>query len=554
MMDREASYVKYDPDWGIRPIEPLPEVPAYSILTESAKRWPDKVALICCGYQVTYEELNKLSDQLAQVLVEQFAVKQGDRVGTMMPNCIQHSIAFFAILKTGAVAVPCNVMYKPRELAYQLKDAEIETLLALDVFYPVIAQAQPGSCLKNVLLTHFSDFAADKGRVPPPFQGERREPVGTHDMLKLMAQSTLLNEYAPVDVENDLGLILYTAGTTGVSKGVMESHRNILACTFPTIPVYDLTEKDTSLQIMPMFHCSGYCLVQLPILAAGGTVVHVPLFNPEHCAHWVREHEVSIIFAPPTFYVGLLNNAEFNKHGYPSLRITLSCGGPQPEPVRTKWEKTTGRQLWDGYGMTETMCQGASVLSMPNKYRPGAIGSAFNCEVKVVDDQGEMVPRRKAGELMMRGVGIAEGYWRKPEETEKAFVADGWLHSGDAGYMDEDGFVYFVDRYKDIIVASGYNVAPAEVEAALMSHPAVREAAVIGVPDEYRGETIKAFISLTDNAKTVGEGEQQLIEDILSYCKEHLATFKLPRAIEVLEEIPKSAVGKVLRRQLRERQ
>ncbi len=548
MADKSISHVKFNPEWGLNPPTPLPQQPAYTILTNSARKWPQRTALICCGRMISYEELNSLSDKLAQVLVQVFGVERGNRVATMMPNCIQHTIAFFAILKAGAVAVPCNVMYKPRELTYQINDAEVKTIIALDTFYPIISEVKKATMLENIILTNMKDFVGNEEEIPDRFRNDPINPPDIHKFTQLLSESDGNIDYVLTDVE-DLAMLLYTAGTTGLSKGVIEANRNIWACTSPTVDVYGLTEQDVNLQVMPMFHCSGYCLAQLPTLFAGGTVVHVPLFNPKSCIQWIVEYGVSIIFAPPTFYVALMNEPEFKQYKYSSLRITFSVGAPQPEPVRFGWEEATGLKLLDGYGMTETMCQGASVLSLPNKYRPGAIGSAFNCEIKIVDDNGEIVPRGTIGEIMFKGVGVAKGYWKKPEETAKAFLSDGWLHSGDAGYMDEDDFIYFVDRYKDLIVTSGYNVAPAEVEATIMSHPSVKEAAVVGVPDKYKGEAIKAFISLREECKR--KDIKSLKESILEHCKRDLATFKVPKFIEIVDEIPKSSIGKILRRKLR---
>lgn len=545
----DKSIIKFDPKFGVNPSQPLPDVPAYTIITEGAKKQPEKIAVVCCGKEITYRELNELSDRLAQQLSARFKVFKGDRVATMMPNCIQHSIALFAILKIGAVMVPCNVMYKPRELNYQLKDSDAKVIIALDVFNDTIEAAKTNTSTSTVILSRLSDFAENEDEIPPMFASSKQEiPADRYDLIKLLNEAESIENYAEIDIENDLALILYTAGTTGVSKGVMEAHRNLWACTSPTVSIYGFTENDINLQIMPMFHCSGYCLVQLPILFAGGTVIHVPLFNPQNCIDLIRKYKVSIIFAPPTFFVGIMNTPGFDEATYPDLKITLSCGAPQPAPVRIRWEKITGKILFDGYGMTESMCQAAGVLSMPNKYRPGAIGGPFNCEVKVVDSNGEVVPVGTIGEIRFKGEGVAKGYWKKPEQTQETFLKDGWLCSGDAGYIDEDGFVFFVDRYKDLIVTSGYNVAPAEVESILMGHSAVKEAAVVGIPDDYKGEAVMAFISVTDESKNSVK-----VDDILKFCKETLSTFKVPKKIQIVDEIPKNAVGKIMRRELRDK-
>ena len=546
----KESYIKFNPEWGIIPPPPLPQEPIYSIVTEGARKWPSKTALVCYDYSISYQDLDLLSDRLAQALVEEFGVKRWDRVAVMLPNCIQHTIAFFAILKIGAIETPLNVMYRPREIAYQINDAETDIIIALDVFYPLIAEAQKETRLKNIVLADLTTYTS--GKVPDRFIADKKTYPGTHDFDQLVDKYKGEIEHSPIDVEIDLAQILYTAGTTGLPKGVMEPHRTLWANNQARY-VYGFTGDDTNLQIMPMFHCSGFCLVQLPILTSGGTVVLVPLFNPKECIKWIQDYNVSVIFAPPTFFTALINEPEVAELKHSSLRITLSCGGPQTEPTRLKWKEITGLDLWDGYGMTETQCGGTSILSAPYKYKPGAVGSAFNGEVKIVDEKGNIVPVGTVGETMFKGPGLAAGYWKKPQETRDKFTSDGWLHSGDACWMDEEGFIYFSDRYKDLIVASGYNVAPLEVESVLMGHSAVREAAVIGIPDEYRGETVKAFISLTEKAKAI-EDKEALKQDILKHCKNELATFKVPKDIEIIDEIPKNAVGKILRRQLREKQ
>ncbi|BBO69746.1 long-chain-fatty-acid--CoA ligase [Desulfosarcina alkanivorans] len=547
-MKMDKSIIKFEPNFGVYPPKPLPNVPAYTILTESAKAYPDKVALVCCGKEVTYHELDQLSDRLAWQLSKRFHIGKGDRVATMMPNSIQHSIALFAVLKIGAVMVPCNVMYKHRELRYQLKDSEARVIIALDVFHNTIEAARQDTAIETVVLSKLSDFTENDDQIPALFHSSKEAlPDGCLSLVSLLEEGQALNDYAEIDTENDLALLLYTAGTTGVSKGVMEAHRNLWACTSPTVDIYGFTENDVNLQIMPMFHCSGYCLVQLPMLFVGGTVVHVPLFEPQICIELINKYKITTIFAPPTFFVGLMNTPGFENGTYPDLKTTLSCGAPQPDPVRLRWEEITGKRLLDGYGMTESMCQGSGVLSMPNKYRPGAIGGPFNCKVKVVDSNLEIVSVGTVGEIMFNGEGVAKGYWNKPEQTKDTFLEDGWLKTGDAGYIDEDGYVYFVDRYKDLIVTSGYNVAPAEVESVLMAHSTVKEAAVIGVKDEYKGEVVTAFISVMEESKN-----DVSLEDIFAFCKERMATFKVPKKIVIVDEIPKNAVGKIMRRELRE--
>ncbi|MCL5289861.1 MAG: AMP-binding protein [Firmicutes bacterium] len=545
-MKTNLSYIKFDPGWSLQLIPPLPEQPIYEIIKQSAKKWPQKTALICLGRKITFRELDKLTDQLAQALVS-LGVKKGDRVATMMPNCIQHTVAFFGINKTGAIAVPFNVMYKEKEIEYQLNDSGCKTIIALDSFCPIIERVKEKTLITNIVLTNLKDFAGEDKIIPPIFAADKKVLANTYDF------NALLNSYKPVSLsldinpDNDLSLLLYTAGTTGVSKGVMISHRNMWAAAHPSKYIFDLSEEDVDMQVMPMFHASGYCLLQLPVLYSGGTVVLVPLFNAKECLNLIDELKITIIFAPPTLFTALLNHPDFSKHDLGGIRIPLSCGAPLPRAIKENWDKITGNYLYDGYGLTETTAQGTAVLSMPMKKKPGAVGVVLCGELKIVDQNGEIVPRGTTGEVMFRGDGVAKGYWNKSEETKKSFTDNGWLHTGDAAYLDDEDFLYFVDRYKDLIITSGYNVAPLEIENVIMQHPAVNEAAVVGIPDEYRGETVKAYVSLKQEYKNrVSE------QDIIDICKKELATFKVPRIIKFIDEIPKNPVGKILRRQLRE--
>ncbi len=544
-METKESYSKFRDEWGIRPVPPLPNKPIYKIVMEGAKKWPEKDALICLGSRLTYKELDELSNRLAFALADRLGVKKGDRVATMLPTCIQHTLVFFAVNKLGAIHVPCNVMYKSRELEQQLNDCGAKVFITLSSFLPIVEAIKDKTSVEHIIVTNIEDFATFQEEIPPIFKAEKKEFPGTQ-LLSLLEEPGELPE-VKITSSEDLSLILYTAGTTGISKGVMGAHKNVWSCVHPTKYIYDFDEEDVNLQIMPMFHCSGYCLVQLPILYSGGTSVLVPFFDAKNCLRWIQDHRVTRIFAPPTFFVGLMNAPKIGSYDLSSLKTTLSCGAPQPPPVREEWKGITGLGLFDGYGLTETMCQGGSVVSMPNKYKPEAIGSAFNSEVKIVDERGKIVPHGTVGEFMFRGDGVAKGYWRKPEETKRTFLDDGWVHTGDSGYMDDEEFMYFVDRYKDLIVASGYNVAPAEVEGVLMSHPAVKEAGVVGVPDPYRGETVKAFVSLKEKYR-----DKVAPEELIEFCKRNMAAFKVPREIRFIGEVPKNPVGKILRRKLKE--
>jgi long-chain acyl-CoA synthetase len=489
---------------------------------------------------------------LAFGLINNFNLSKGDRVAMMMPNCIQHTLSYFGINKAGAVAAPVNVMYRERELEYQLNDSGSETIIALDSFYPLIQKVRDSTPLKNIILTNLKDFTSPDAHIPPIFATEKTRPEGTYDLVKFLEEAASTVPEIEIDADRDLSLLLYTAGTTGLPKGVMEAHKLCWAAALSLVSADGITEKDVDLQIMPMFHTSGYNLAQMPILSAGGTVVLVPLFDPKECLEQLVKYKVSIIYAPPTFYVGLVNFSEIDDYDLSNIRISLACGAPTPPPIIDRWKEKTGLTLADGLGLTETHCGSiisGGVMNNPARQKLGTIGPPIS-EAKIVNENGEILPVGETGELMFRFIGdFTRGYWNKPEETKAAWTEDGWLHTGDAAYVDEEGFFYFVDRYKDLIIASGYNIAPTEIDGIIMQHDAVKEVATIGIPDSYRGQTVKVFVSLKDEYK--GKVKEQ---EIIDFCRDKMATFKVPRSVEFIEEIPKNSVGKIMRRILQERE
>lgn len=540
------SYARFNPEWGAHPIPPVPDTPIHKIVGDNARKYPDKVALICLGRKMGYRELDDLSSRLAFVLTNRFGVTKGDRVAIMQPNSIQHLIVFLAVNKLGATYSPVNVMYTPRELEYQLDDCGAKVFVSLDKFYPRMEEIRDRTSVEHVILTNIEDFALLKDEVPERLKEERKEIPGTYQLLSLLEEPAGELPEVEIDPSEDLAFLWYTAGTTGVSKGVMITHKGFMTATHNAPFVLGLTESDVLLNIFPRFHCGGWLVESFPILYAGGTVVEVPLFDARKCLEWIERYGVSVIFAPPTLYSSLLNQPDFGEYDLSSLRITSSNGAPQPAALRDTWKSMTGLTLIQGYGLTETSCQGSATMLMPNKHKDGSVGVPFCCEIKIVDDEGQVVPRGVVGEILFRSEANARGYWNKPEMTRETFQEDGWLRTGDAAHMDEEDFVHFTERYKDLIIASGYNIAPTEVEGVLLQHPAVREAGVVGIPDEYRGETVKAFVSL--HAGHEGTTPDELI----AHCRRVLAAFKIPRAIQFIDEVPKNPAGKTLRRRLRE--
>lgn len=542
--DSGLSYLAFDPGWGYEKMPPVPEIPLHDLIRQSSARYRDKVALVSLGRSLTYGEMDDYSDRLAHYLALA-GVKKGDRVATMLPNCAQHVLAFHGIIKSGAVSVPCNVMLKGEELAYILSDSGAETAICLDLLYPLLRAAAGNTPVKKIITVHVKDFHQEGHWVPPLLDRDKMTFPDAEDLKEILERYPPDPPRPEINTREDLALLLYTAGTTGFPKGVMETHFNMVYNCLSHSHLMNLNNGDVNLQIMPMFHTSGYFLGLHPVLYRGGTVVMMPMFDPGELLKIVSGYGVNTLFAPPTLFVAMVNHPDLPGHDLKHFKLATGCGAPVPTALQKSWKELTGVDLTNGWGMTETNCGG--IMSLPHKKNLDSIGVPVAGEVKIVDHYGKMAPRGQVGEICFRGPQVARGYWNKPAETAAAFDGEGWLHTGDAGYMDGEGFIYFVDRIKDLIIASGYNIAPFEVESVIMKHPAVLEVAVIGVPDQYRGETVKAFITLKEEYRgRVGE------EDIEGFCRENMATYKRPRIIEFVDELPKSAVGKVLRRKLRD--
>jgi len=510
---------------------------------------PEHPVFISFEHMVTYRELDELSDRFANVLIEK-GIRKGDRVAFYLPNCLQALVAFFGISKTGAIVVTCNVMLKKDELAYQLADSESKAIVTLDTLYPVVESIRGQVPLHYVFITNIMDYAGQGAWVPPEFEREKMTtlPPEVFDFVSEIGKASAQSPDAPdINPHKDLISIIYTSGTTGRAKGVMLSHYNYLADCITLSCRGDWKEDDVSLFLFPIFHAGNHGLVLFPSIFMGMTMINVPKFDSGVVLELIEKYRVSVTHIPPTGYIGLVHHPKFDSFDLSSLRYCSAGGAPLPPALVEEWQRKTGVRILDAYGLTETI-SGLPLHETKLKNRLGSAGTAGG-EVKIVDREGQTVPTGTTGEIVVRGPWVAMGYWNKPEETRSVFMEDGWFYTGDAGYMDEDGFVYVVDRYKDLIVTSGYNVAPAEVEKVILTHEAVQEACVFGIPDSYRGEAVKAAVVLKENFKgKVGASE------IIGYCREKMAVYKAPRHVDFIEEIPKTASGKMLRRLLREKE
>ena len=524
---------------------------ALAMFEQSAQRAADRPAIRYFDAELTWADVDRLSDALA-VGLQELGVAHGDRVGLYLQNVPAFVIAMVAAWKAGAIMVSLNPMYKAREVKEILDDSGATALVALDTLYAdVAAEVVPQTSVKAVVTTSPLDFADEGGTTPPALASvERRRCEGTRDLLEL-ARDHEGRKPEPVDPgPDDVAFLTYTSGTTGPPKGAMNTHRNVVFNAQVYRDWMRLGKDDSNFAAAPLFHITGLIgHVALSMLAPMPLVLF-HRFEPGLALEVAERHKPTFTIAAITAFIALLNHPDSKTRDLSSLRTVYSGGAPIPAATVEAFEERFGAYIHNIYGLTETTSPSHAVpldRRAPVDESSGALSvgvPVFNAVVKVVGEDGEELPPGEVGEFVTSGPMVVPGYWEKPEETEHA-LPGGALRTGDVGFMDADGWFYLVDRKKDQINASGYKVWPREVEDVLYGHPAVREAAVVGVPDEYRGETVKAFVSLKAGRSA---DEQELI----AFCRERMAAYKYPRQVEIIDEVPKTATGKILRRELRE--
>ncbi|MGQ4892433.1 MAG: long-chain-fatty-acid--CoA ligase [Candidatus Njordarchaeia archaeon] len=542
----------------------IPEKGLHELFEETAKRLPDKTALIFEGKKITFSELDKYSSSFANFL-QSIGIKKGDRVAIYLPNMPQFAIAFFGILKAGAIVVPHNPLYVERELEHQLNDCGARAIITLDVvgdvnFYQRVATIKDKTKLEHVIATNLGDFLpgikAVLGRLLGKVPKKKKYP-STYDLMDILKKYPPKYNKVEINSKEDLALFQYTGGTTGVPKGAMLTHYNLISNALQIRSWAYVTEEDVMMGVLPFFHIYGLTVSFVSSMLTGNTVIVVPRFEVKHVLELVQKYKVTLFPGVPTMYIAMINHPDLSKYDLSSIRACISGAAPLPVIVRKKFMEITGGILVEGYGLSEASpVTHINPMDDPEKIRDGSIGLPIpNTDAKIVDvETGEDLPIGEVGELAVRGPQVMKGYWNMPEETKKVLV-NGWLRTGDIAKMDEDGYFYIVDRKKDMINAAGYKVWPREIEEVLFKHPKVKEAAVIGVPDPYRGETVKAYIVPKDEYADVLTDEskrEEFIKELDAFCREHLAAYKVPRLFEFRKELPKSLVGKVLRRVLKE--
>lgn len=553
MVVKEKPWFQHYPGPTPRQLD-YPNHPLPFFLEQSAREFPDREAVVFMGKRLSYRELLQDVYRLANAL-DELGVQKGERVAIMLPNSPQAVIAYYAVLFLGGVVVQTNPMYKERELEHQLVDSEAETIICLDLVYKQVANVRTSTSLKRVIVSSIKDYLPFPKNWLYPFKlrkdGIRLDvPYGRDDVY---AFSNLLKKALPSPLEcrvesmEEIALLQYTGGTTGLAKGAMLTHRNtvvnVVQCDAWMYKGKRGEEK--VLGIVPFFHVYGMTVVMNYAVYLAATMVLLPRFNVEDTLKAITEERPTLFPGAPTMYVALINHPDIGKYDLSSINACLSGSAPLPPVVQERFEKLSGGRLVEGYGLTETSPV-THVNPIWEKRKKGSIGLPWpDTDCRVVDlETGEELEPGGVGVLEIKGPQVMKGYWKRDEETKKS-LRNGWFNTGDIGTMDDEGYFYIMDRRKDLIIAGGFNIYPREVEEVLYDHPSIREAAVIGVPDPYRGETVKAFV-------VPKEGEELTEEELDRYCREKLANYKIPRLYELRDELPKTTVGKVLKRVLLE--
>jgi long-chain acyl-CoA synthetase len=526
------------------------EITIAEALRRSAREFPDKDALIFLGARVSFRKLDELVDRFAQSLLG-LGVAPGDRVAMLLPNSPQQVIASYAAWRIGAVVVMNNPLYTDPELHHQLNDSGAVVLVTLDLLAPRMIALRPKTKVKSIVVAHIRDHLAfPKKQLLPIVAKDKHRDIpaqpGVYEWSDLLKKGKPEDPGIAVDFQG-LACLQYTGGTTGVSKGAMLTHAG-LSCNIQQITAWmpTLTRGSHSLLgAIPFFHVFGLSCAMNIAVWMGWTDVLLPRPEPDAMLEAVEKYRISAVSAVPTLYVGMLSHPKAMKHDLTSLLACTSGAGPMPLEVMHQFNKQSGATIYEGYGLTE-----ASPLVTCNPYggkvKAGSIGLPIpDTEVRIVDVETgtKEMPVGEPGEIVIRGPQVMQGYYNRPDETAIA-VRDGWLFTGDVGTMDDEGYFYIVDRKKDMIIAGGYNIYPRDIDEVLFEHPKVLEACAIGIPDAYRGETVKAFVVLRP-------GETATAEEIMDFCKDKLAAYKVPRIVEFINTLPKSPVGKILRKELR---
>ncbi|PEJ57257.1 long-chain fatty acid--CoA ligase [Bacillus sp. AFS002410] len=524
-----SHYPEYIAKELLIPAKSIPEM-----FNEAVESFSSHYCLSFFGRKKTYKEVHTAVTSLASAL-QLNGIQKGDRVAIMLPNCPQYVISFYGILTVGGIVTQVNPMSVERELKDLLNDSGAETIIVLNSLYPTVKSIMDETKLQNIIVVSFTESQEnyDSG-----ISFEKFLQSGGPDVKDVN-----------VNCEEDVAILQYTGGTTGRSKGVMLTHRNLYANILQQKEFFKGAfdqGRERVLSIIPFFHVYGMTVCINLSVFMGNEMIILPRFEVQEVLNTIKSEQPTLFPGVPTMYVALINHPDSEKYGIDTMKICNSGSAPMPVELMKQFENKTGAMILEGYGLSEasptTHCNPAFAVR-----KPGTVGIPYpSTDSKIVDlaNGVDEVPVGEIGELIIKGPQVMKGYWNLPEETANT-IKDGWLYTGDIASVDEDGYVTILDRKKDMIIASGFNIYPREIEEVIYEHPLVKEAVVIGVPDNYRGETVKAVIVLKDgmNVSSV---------EMIEYCKSNLAAYKVPRMIEFRNELPKTNVGKILRRAIRE--
>jgi long-chain acyl-CoA synthetase len=568
-MTERPWLANYPPDVP-QTLAPFPEKSVYALLEESADRFPDHPAVVFpvapMAKRLTYREVAAQAAQLSRALAS-MGIRKGDRVGFVLPNCPQYVIAFYACQRLGAVVVGFNPLYTQRELSHQLQDAGIRIAIVLDLLFPLVDAVREEAGLDRVIVSRVGDYlrfpinklAPLKQKREAKHEGHPWPPVPSGaDVIwwsDLMDQTYPEVPVAVVDAVEDVAALLYTGGTTGAAKGAMLTHHNMVSNVLQASSWFDIQPgKDVMMCVLPFFHSYGLQAVMNVGIAGGMKLVLLPRFDLTMALKAIAKEKPTLFPGVPRIYIAINESPQTKKYDLSSIRACFSGAAPLPVAVAEKFETITGGRLVEGYGLTETSPV-THINPISGKRKFGTIGLPIpdtDCRIVDLDDPEKEMARGEPGELAIAGPQVMKGYWNRPQETGEMIQQDQggtrWLYTGDIATMDDEGYFAIVDRKKDMILVSGFNVYPTDVEQVLYRHPKIMKVSVVGIPDETTGEAVKAFIVLK-------EGESADAEEIIAWCRDEkhgLTAYRVPKHIEFRDSLPETIVGKVLRRVLLE--
>jgi len=498
-----------------------------TILEESTRRNPDKVALILDDFKMTYRQLDEAANQVANALRSR-GVEPGARVGMMLPNVPHFPMIYFGILKAGCIAVPMNPLLKAPEIQYYLRDSDASVFFYWDMFAKeAVEGARRAPSVKNTV--HVSMLGGDA-------------PEGTSDFFQLIGTQPKVFDSVATGAD-DICLLIYTSGTTGKPKGAALTNFNLFECCHVGTHIFEFQDHDVILATLPMFHSFGLSNVVNGSIHGGITMTLLPRFDADKALQVIQRDKVTLFMGVPTMYFAMLHHPERSTYDLGNLRLCVSGGASIPGEVIRAWEQATGTKILEGYGLSETSPT-ATFNQLDVGQKVGSIGTPlWGVQLKVFDDEGNEVAQGEHGEICIKGHNVMKEYWRNPEATAEA-IKDGWFHSGDIGFVDEEGFFFIVDRKKEMIIRGGFNVYPREIEEVIYEYPAVAEAAVIGLSDDKFGEEVHAVVAAKPGQK-IDSAELQ------AFVRERVAAYKYPRSITILPELPKGPTGKILKLEIK---